>query len=256
MSSHNRTTPEKETTHSQDPHRATSRNAAQGFSPSQDPRDAVSQTVSPASDASQAHVNKGVASAAKTPTDLDPDRSPGSATLRNAAQCFSDDKRCAAEDHASAATDATSSDDHEWSLYLANLFKQFPAVPVPKSADTEHQAWHKPLELTEQQRTAITLMLRGERKNKIASKVGVHPGTIWRWTSSDENFRRGLTIARERAFRRATEEIREAVPQALDVVKHHLDKRSLQAALQILRLVHIERQSPSSPVETMFPKFP
>jgi transposase-like protein len=103
------------------------------------------------------------------------------------------------------------------------------------------QRAEKPRELTSQQQKAIELLLSGERESKVAEELGIHRSTLWRWRQRDEDFRRTFDLARERAFRGATDRLRELVPRSLDILEEELERGSYQAAARLLRLARVDR---------------
>lgn len=57
--------------------------------------------------------------------------------------------------------------------------------------------------LTEQQKTAIDLILSGKKFEAIAAQLGIHRGTLWRWRRTDMDFRHALAMARDNAMEHA-----------------------------------------------------
>lgn len=103
-------------------------------------------------------------------------------------------------------------------------------------------AYGTPHELSEKQLTAIELLLTGKTDLEIAEQLDIHRTTLWRWRRRDENFRRVLAAARERAFRDAGGRLRELVHKALDVLQSKLtDDDNYQAAVSVLRLARFDR---------------
>jgi transposase-like protein len=102
--------------------------------------------------------------------------------------------------------------------------------------DSEIQPW-KPPRVTEQQKTAIDLILCGKKLEKVAQQLGIHRGTLWRWRRHNLDFRAELSIARAKAFQHAIEQLRELVPKAVDVVHSQIESGDHRAAFQLLRFV-------------------
>lgn len=98
----------------------------------------------------------------------------------------------------------------------------------------------RPKQLSEQQKTAIELLLAGMTDAQIAEELDVHRSTLWRWRTRDETFRRVLAAARQRAFRDAAGRLRELVPKAMEVLHSQLDADNYQAAIRVLRLAKID----------------
>jgi hypothetical protein len=82
------------------------------------------------------------------------------------------------------------------------------------------------------------MILCGKKLKAIAEKLGIHPGTLWRWRRHDLDFRRSLALASQKGLMHSIEQLRQLVPKAVDIVHSNIDQENFQAAIHVLRLVH------------------
>jgi hypothetical protein len=94
-------------------------------------------------------------------------------------------------------------------------------------------------ELSERQRTAVELLLRGMSDHEVAAQVGVDRGKIFRWRSKSVAFQRELDRQRRALWERSAGRIRAMVDPALEILQKQLtsgdEKVALRAAAVLLR---------------------
>ncbi len=95
-------------------------------------------------------------------------------------------------------------------------------------------------ELSERQRTAVELLLRGLGDSEVAAQLGVDRGTIFRWRGNIA-FQRELQRQRRAMWERSASEIQSMVGPALGILRKQLTgedpKLALRAAGVLLRFV-------------------
>ena len=136
-----------------------------------------------------------------------------------------------------------SDDDHEWQTHSDVCWTSDGYLPGESPFDPPNSypsgfGRKAPPRITDQQKVAIDMILCGKKLKVIAEKLGIHPGTLWRWRRHDLDFRRSLTLASQRGLMHSIEQLRQLVPKAVDIVHSHIDDENFQAAIHVLRLVH------------------
>jgi hypothetical protein len=90
--------------------------------------------------------------------------------------------------------------------------------------------------VSEQQKTAITLLISGRNLQEVADMIGVQRPTISLWLHHVAPFQAELNARRQEAFDSMIERLRALLPKALDVIEAQLQgDNPLPAAIQILR---------------------
>jgi transposase-like protein len=140
--------------------------------------------------------------------------------------------------------DFDSDDDHEWQTHsdIALACNGYSPRDLrfnqSDSFPSGIERTSPPPQLTDQQKVAIDMILCGKKLKTIARKLGIHPGTLWRWRRYDLDFRRALTAASQKGLMHSIEQLRQLVPKAVDIVHSNIDQENFQAAIHVLRLVH------------------
>jgi hypothetical protein len=113
-------------------------------------------------------------------------------------------------------------------------------------------------ELSERQRTAVELLLRGLSDHEVANQIGVDRGTIFRWRSNLA-FQRELDRQRRVFWERSASAIQAMVEPALDILRKQLagddPKEAMRAASVLLRFATPSRLAPATPREKIDPAF-
>jgi hypothetical protein len=140
--------------------------------------------------------------------------------------------------------DAASCDDDAWQVYSDVCYSSEGYLPGESPFDPPNhfpngtcEPWRPP-QITDQQKVAIDMILRGKKLKDVAENLGIHPGTLWRWRRHDLEFRRTLALASQRALMFSIEQLRQLVPKAVDIVHSQVESGDFPAAIQLLRLVH------------------
>jgi hypothetical protein len=104
-------------------------------------------------------------------------------------------------------------------------------------------------ELSERQRTAVELLLRGMSHNEVAAQVGVDRGTVYRWCQSVA-FERELDRQRRAMWQQSASEIQSMVAPALGILRKQLTgddpKLAMRAAGVLLRFATPSRLLPAT----------
>ena len=99
--------------------------------------------------------------------------------------------------------------------------------------------------LTEQQRVAIELLVRGRVDREVARQVGVHRVTVTRWRWRNADFRRALEKRRDEVWGVAGDRLLAMIEQALRVYRAELNHPEAsiahRAATALLRLADLGR---------------
>ena len=94
-------------------------------------------------------------------------------------------------------------------------------------------------ELSERQRQAVDLLLRGLSDQEVASQLGVDRGTVLRWRSKSVAFQRELDRQRRRLWEQSAAEIQSMVGPALSILRKQLasddERTAIRAAGVLLR---------------------
>jgi len=94
-------------------------------------------------------------------------------------------------------------------------------------------------ELSERQRKAVDLLLRGLSDQEVANQLGVDRGTVLRWRSKSVAFGRELDRQRRRLWEQSTAEIQSMVGPALSILRKQLasgdERTAIRAAGVLLR---------------------
>ncbi|MGB7161514.1 MAG: helix-turn-helix domain-containing protein [Tepidisphaeraceae bacterium] len=105
-------------------------------------------------------------------------------------------------------------------------------------------------ELSERQRIAVELLLRGMSDQEVAAQVGVDRSTVFRWRGNVA-FQRELDRQRRILWERSAGEIQSMVSPALGILRRQLDsgddKIATRAAGVVLRFATPSRLLPSTP---------
>ena len=94
-------------------------------------------------------------------------------------------------------------------------------------------------ELSERQRKAVDLLLRGLSDQEVANQLGVDRGTVLRWRSKSVAFQRELDRQRRRLWEQSAAEIQSMVGPALSILRKQLasddERTAIRAAGVLLR---------------------
>ncbi len=105
-------------------------------------------------------------------------------------------------------------------------------------------------ELSERQRKAVELLLRGMGDQEVANQLGVDRGTILRWRSKSIAFQRELDRQRRRLWEQSAGEIQSMVGPALSILRKQLasadERTAIRAASVLLRFATPSRLSPAA----------
>ena len=88
-------------------------------------------------------------------------------------------------------------------------------------------------ELSERQRKAVELLLRGLSDQEVANQLGVDRGTVLRWRSKSVAFARELDRQRRRLWEQSAAEIQSMVGPSLSILRKQLasaDERARPSA--------------------------
>ena len=134
-----------------------------------------------------------------------------------------------------------------------------PAAPVPvpanlppsaaaaqQGATRRHYAFSRPSDLdrylrsrndlTERQRNAVELLLRGQSDQEVAAQIGVDRGNIFRWRKSVA-FARELDRQRRQQSERSINRLQSMVPSAVDVLQKQLASDDPKVAMRAASLL-------------------
>ena len=92
--------------------------------------------------------------------------------------------------------------------------------------------------LSEQQQTAVALIIGGKNYQETADILGVNRSTVSQWANHDPAFMAEVNRRRQDLWREVTDGIRALAPKALAVLREELEKEGstrLQAAVHVLR---------------------
>ena len=113
-------------------------------------------------------------------------------------------------------------------------------------------------ELSERQRTAVELLLRGMGDQEVATQLGVDRGTVYRWRQSLA-FQRELDRQRRLLWEQSASEIQSMVAPALGILRKQLTgddpKLAMRAAGVLLRFATPSRLAPSAGRDKLDPAF-
>ncbi len=105
-------------------------------------------------------------------------------------------------------------------------------------------------ELSERQRKAVELLLRGMGDQEVANQLGVDRGTILRWRSKSVAFQRELDRQRRRLWEQSAGQIQSMVEPALAILRKQLasedERMAIRAAAVLLRFATPSRLSPAA----------
>ena len=128
------------------------------------------------------------------------------------------------------------------------------ALPQPDNASGAHESARKHTispeqdaglseTLSPQQSLAIALLLKGVPLGKVAEKVQVHPGTLYRWRHEDPDFIAELSRRRAALWDECVDEfrglLRPAIGVMTELVAARYDPMRFRAATTILRLANV-----------------
>jgi DNA-binding CsgD family transcriptional regulator len=115
--------------------------------------------------------------------------------------------------------------------------------------DPVHRFLRSRNELSERQRTAVELLLRGMSDSEVATQLGVDRGTIFRWRGNVA-FQRELERQRRALWERSASEIQSMVGPALEILRKQLTgddpKLAMRAAGVLLRFATPSRLLPTT----------
>ena len=104
-------------------------------------------------------------------------------------------------------------------------------------------------ELSERQRKAVELLLRGLSDQEVANQLGVDRGTVLRWRSKSVGFGRELDRQRRRLWEQSAAEIQSMVGPALSILRKQLasddERTAIRAAGVLLRFATPSRLVPA-----------
>ena len=90
--------------------------------------------------------------------------------------------------------------------------------------------------VSQQQQTAIDLIVSGKNLQETADAIGVQRPTVSHWLNHHPPFIAALNSRRQEAFDSMVERLRGLLPQALDVIEQQLkSEQPLPAALAVLK---------------------
>ena len=104
--------------------------------------------------------------------------------------------------------------------------------------------------LSEQQRTAIDLLVSGKNLQATADAIGVWRETVSGWTHHHPGFQASLNHRRQELWREMIDGLRALLPRAVEVLTAELEGEGrLQAALHVLRCCGVSHgiAAPSGP---------
>jgi transposase-like protein len=123
---------------------------------------------------------------------------------------------------------------------------------ISSSRDTIGRFLRSRNELSERQRAAIELLLRGMSHAEVAAQVGVDRGSVYRWCQTVA-FERELDRQRRAMWQQSASEIQSMVAPALGILRKQLTsedpKLAMRAAGVLLRFATPSRLLPGSNVQ-------
>ena len=115
--------------------------------------------------------------------------------------------------------------------------------------DPIHRFLRSRNELSERQKTAVELLLRGMSDIEVATQIGVDRGTVFRWRGNVA-FQRELERQRRAMWERSASEIQSMVGPALEILRKQLTgddpKLAMRAAGVLLRFATPSRLLPTT----------
>ena len=96
--------------------------------------------------------------------------------------------------------------------------------------------------ISQQQQTAIDLIVSGKNLQEAAAAIGVQRPTVSQWLNHHCGFQAALNSRRQEAFDGMVERLRGLLPQALDVLEQQLQgENPLPAAIQVLKSCNLDK---------------
>jgi hypothetical protein len=90
--------------------------------------------------------------------------------------------------------------------------------------------------LSQQQQTAVALVVTGKNIQETADAIGVQRPTVSQWLNHDPAFIAAVNARRQELWDGLVDELRGMLPRAMQVLKQELEGEApLQAAVQILK---------------------
>jgi hypothetical protein len=100
--------------------------------------------------------------------------------------------------------------------------------------------------LTEQQWTAVALLVSGHNLQDTADALGVQRCTVSKWSNHHPGFQAAVNQRRQEVWQSQLERLRALLPMALDVLERELQGATpLAAAKEILRVCGIASAAPN-----------
>ena len=118
--------------------------------------------------------------------------------------------------------------------------QESPAPAVVADAPRRFPQFPELLRLSDRQRTAVVLLVLGDRIGNVAEKIGVCRTTVWRWRQNPD-FRHALDKARELAFADSIDQIGALAPRYVDRIDRAIHSGNDNAAFRLLRLIRVDR---------------
>src|SRR5215813_12368666 len=105
-------------------------------------------------------------------------------------------------------------------------------MPARKATNPDASGWS----LSEQQLTAIDLLVTGKNLQDTADAIGVQRPTVSQWVNHHPGFQAALNRRRQELWQELTEALRGLLPKAVQVLACELDGEArLAAAVHVLR---------------------
>ena len=95
--------------------------------------------------------------------------------------------------------------------------------------------------ITVEQRNAIDLLMQGKTDQEVADSVGVHRVTVTKWRNQDPYFQAELNKQRKDLWSSEVERLRAMLGVAVDAIRHELEKDNPRVALQLIKLLGLEK---------------
>jgi hypothetical protein len=137
----------------------------------------------------------------------------------------------------------------------AGVSQDFPEFPIGENGKAVNQPVNQAAPqgagaLTEQQRTALTLIVAGQALTEVAEAVGVDRRTIYNWRHHHDAFRDELERRRVDLWEETADRIRALLEPAVRMLQEQIqsryDQHRYRAARTILRLAKV---GPTIPVK-------
>jgi transposase-like protein len=107
---------------------------------------------------------------------------------------------------------------------------------MPSRQKESHSDTPPVLALSEQQQTAVDLIVSGRNISQVAEAIGCVRTTVSRWANRDPHFMAALNLRRQELWRDLTDGLRALLPRAVEVLAAELDgDNRLAAAMHILK---------------------